>query len=452
MAGFLTIALSFPALAQDLLPEGVGLYQFGYRGFATQTSSYNANGNKVPLGTRFDKSFTGQRMLNGDGGPDLQHLATELKKYDGDNNSSSPLLDELNLGQLSGEIKADVKTQFLALAFGLNKHFTLFMAVPWIEAHVSTKLSMTGSNNAATIKAQLGDLAYDELKAGLDKASQISEDQIQENIANLGYSSIDEWSHKGFGDLQLGVKTGDKWRLNRKTSYSLGLTTTFVLPTGYYENPDVLTDVSLGQGYMSLGATIDQRLVFLQNLLLGARTTYVKSLPSQVKKRVPEAREDLVAADRKKTVHLNAGDNTDAAGLLGFVNDWLESTYALGVKRHFTDRYSGSLDGDYDTLGKNSNSYQLYQEMSLSLSSVKAYQKKRFVLPAVLTLSAHAPLKARNSTDERYFELSVSSFFSTQTARNAHETQAAKRQAAKERYANKLAKQKKKKSKSQPAH
>ena len=68
---------------QDLLPQGVGLYQYGYRSYAQQIETYDGSGAKVPLANQFAKPLDGPNLLGGKGGADLQRLAEELKKFDG---------------------------------------------------------------------------------------------------------------------------------------------------------------------------------------------------------------------------------------------------------------------------------------------------------------------------------------------------------------------------------
>ena len=49
----LTLGLSSTtAVGQDLLPKGVGLYQYGYRTYAEQINTYGGSGELVPLSSK----------------------------------------------------------------------------------------------------------------------------------------------------------------------------------------------------------------------------------------------------------------------------------------------------------------------------------------------------------------------------------------------------------------
>ena len=418
MLSILCLMLLLPekVAAQSLLPEGIGLYRFGYRSIAEQTVRYDSHGDQVPLGQRFDKRLNGANILRGKGGPDLQRLAEELAEYDS-KNSGSHLADSLDLGSVRGDVKADVKAQFIGLGFGMTPKLTLFLGIPWIDATVRTQIVHDGLNNAAAIKSQLGDLAFSELADGLDRASRISSSQIQDNIEAAGYAPLDEWSRSGVGDLKLGAKTSFNPVVNRNVRTILDVTGTLAVPTGYTEDPDILTDVSFGRGYYSLGLTSVQQLVFLRTWQVGFDVSYAKSLAADLQKRLPEDDEDIIDADRVTTVTVQPGDDHENALFFGYTHSWFEASYRAGVIRHFGDRYLGDIDGNYARLSEDSSTYQAFHEISVVFSSADAYRHKTFPVPGILAFKVHRPLEARNSTDERYYEASIASFFQTPKAR-----------------------------------
>lgn len=409
---------SSSAFAQSgLLPEGVGLYQYGYRSLADQSLRYDEHGDQVPLGAKFNKNLTGARLLDGSGGAELKRLASELAKY----GEGANLVNSLDLGTVKGDVKADVSAQIFGLGYGLSRKWTLFLGIPWVSATVLTEITHEGNNNADAIGEQLGGLAFAELADGLQRASEISASQIQDSIEAAGYAPIDKWSHSGPGDLKIGTKTAFGTRMSRSAAFDMGLTLSLDAPTGYVEDADILTDVSFGKGYYSLALGSVQRFVFAKTFVTGFDAMYAENLPTTAEKRVPEGEEDLVAADRKTTVDLAPGDDTDVGtflGLASLADGWIDSTYRVGSKRHFSDQYSGTLAGNYQALAKGTSSYQTYQELSLSISSVKSYRRKQTSVPFILTLKAHHPIEARNSADERYYEAQIASFFSTPAARD----------------------------------
>lgn len=420
----LNVLLMFAALfiaprvwSQETLPQGIGLYQFGQRTYAEQVESYNHAGNKVPIGSRFDRSFDGQTMLSGKAGADLKRLADELVRFEGSNPSTSGLLNRLTLGDMTGEVKANVNARFVGLGFGINDSLTFFFGVPYISATVESEVFLTGENNAQLIKNELGDLAYDELKDGLDEASRLNVDTVRQNILDAGYEPFEKWEHSGYGDMRLGFRAAFSNRLGSGLRVLTVVSPTLELPTGYVEQPDLLTDVSFGKGYYALHLGLEERLLMGRSFWLGGDGTFTENFSTKIAKRLPEDNETLVAADRKTTVTMVPGDDVDTGVSIGAAFGWFTSSYRMGVKRHFSDSYSGSLSGNYEALSVDSSTYQQYQQVKLAMSTADAFRRKLFLVPFILSLTANQPVTARNSTDETYYELSIASFFSTPMAR-----------------------------------
>jgi hypothetical protein len=421
------------AAAQETLPQGIGLYQFGQRTYGVQVESWNADGEKVALGSRFDRTFDGETMLSGKAGAELKRLADELAKYEGDNPQAAGLLSRLNLGAMSGDVNANVNARFVGIGFGINDSLTFFFGVPWIWASVQSELYVTGENNALAIKQELGDLAYDELKQGLDRAALLNEQQIRQNILDAGFAPFESWEHSGYGDVRLGFKTAFTSRLGSGLRLLTVISPTLEIPTGYTEHPDLLTDVNFGKGYYALGLSVEERLVIARTFWLGIDGSVAENFGTTVEKRLPEANENLPAADRKMRVTLAPGDDVDTAGSLGVTFGWVSASWRTGLKRHFRDTYSGSAEGNYAALAAGSDSYQQYQQARLTFSTAEAYRRKKFPLPFLLSLGASQPVTARNSADESYYELSVASFFSTPLARSDKQADGKKRKARKKR-------------------
>lgn len=421
------------SFAQETLPRGIGLYQLGQRTYGLQVDSWNADGEKVSLGSRFDRSFDGQSMLSGKAGADLKRLADELLKYEGNNPQAAGLLNRLHLGRMSGDVKANVNARFVGFGFGINDSLTFFFGVPWISASVQSALYFSGENNAQAIKKELGDLAYDELKQGLDRASVVNEQQIRQNILDAGFAPFEKWEHSGYGDVRIGLKTSFASRLGSGLKLVTVVSPTLEIPTGYTEKPDLLTDVSFGKGYYSLGLAVEERLVIARSFWIGVDGSVAENFTTTLEKRLPEGNENLPAADRKTTVKLAPGDDVDTAGSLGFSFRWISAAYRIGLKRHFGDTYTGAMDGNYEALSANSATYQQYQQAKLSFSTADAYKKRSFPIPFILSLGANQPIVGKNSSDETYYEISIASFFATPMARSDRQVKDKKRKAGKKR-------------------
>jgi len=394
--------------------------QFGYRSFATQTDKFDENGNKVSLGEPFNQEFSGANLQRGAGGPELKRLADELARFDSNSNTDQSLLNQLNLGKMEGQVKANIDAKILALAFGATNRLTLFTGIPFVNASVDTDISFTpGSNGAPFIKQRLGELAFDELKSGLDQAAAINAETIKQSIEAKGYAPIDHWEYSGLGDIQAGGVWGVKSRLARNLGSIFSYRMTANIPTGYEEKPDILTDVDIGSGSFGLNNEVMEKMILFRTLWIGAAGRYGYNFASTKTKRLPEAEEGVVAQDRTTNVSFSPGADMGADGMLGLTVGVIKARYTLGVTTHEKDHYSGAMVGNYDKLSEGSDSYQSFHDASLILQTADLYRKKSFPIPFILELNAHIPIEARNSMDERYYMVSISSFFSTPMAQSA---------------------------------
>lgn len=418
LALFASIALlcsMTSAYAQsELLPKRVGALIYGYRSYFPQTARYGASGQKEGLGDLFNSNFSGNNLLTGKAGGDLRRLAEELQNFDPhDADDKDSILSRLNLGTLRGNVNAKVSAQVFGLAYGLSKNITGFAAIPLIKARVDTKLYFEGTNNAPQLKEELGDLAFEELKDGLDKAASVSTEDIEAAFAEAGYRPIGTWSKSGVGDLRFGARGAKSFRVGGDTSHNLGSSVTAYIPTGYTEKPDLLTDVNFGKGYYALGLGLSEQIVCHKyyRLLFGGE--YTLNSDSKTKKRVPRDHEALVDEDRTTEVHLNPGDDTDIYTGAGFVYAGVGTAFRLGQTRHLADRYGGRMDGNYEQLSRNSDAIVYYYELSTSFNTIDAYQQGHFFYPFTTELLYHSPYEAKNAPDNKYFQLTLTGFFKT---------------------------------------
>lgn len=413
----------------ETLPKGVGLYRLGYRDYGHQTNAYDEDGNFSPIGSRFDKSFNGKTMLDGSSGSELQKLAGVLKEFDGKNGGG--LLDTITLGELTGEVDAQVQSKFFGLAFGLRDKLTLFGGLPFVNAKVDTKLHVSGINNADQIRQSLGQAAFSQLEDGLKKAALLDSAQIAANIEEKGYAPVEHWEHSDIGDARVGIKTGWAKRLGSGMGYALNLTHTLEMPTGYVEDPNILTDVSFGKGYYSFSNSADQKFGFLKYFYLGIDTTYAKNFQTTMHKRVPDGQEHLPDVDRLADVKMTPGDDVSYGGSVGAHAGSFGSFYRIGRSRHFGDRYSGSLAGDYGRLSEHSDSSLTTQTVGAEWNTASAYQRHRFPVPFILQASYQKPIAGVNSSSQQYFEISIASFFSTPMAKSRDKDRSDERETAK---------------------
>lgn len=407
--------LSTPVFAKSipgLLPPGIGLYQLGYRSFYDVTQKFDERGIPVALGEGFSRELSGPEMLSGKQGAELQKLSTVLQEFEGGDSGPGTLTGDLYLGRVRGDVRVTVDTKILGLGFGVLPNLTIFAGIPFVRARVQTNVSLTGENNAQATLDKIGDVAFPELKDGLTEASQLSAEVIKNTFTELGYRPIEEWSYEGVGDLRIGAKTATVRPINKTMNLVSTITGRVDVPTGYVERADTLTDIGFGRGYYSLNLSTENSLNF-PSITLGNDLMYAFNMNAKLEKRVPVGLEATIPSERTAKINMNPGDDTEVGFFIGGTWPWVSSRYRVAWGRHFSDSYTGPIEGNYINLSEFSDNWKMSHEISVSYDTARAYAEGKFGFPLIVTAAVSTVIQGRNTADQNYFEISLVSFFST---------------------------------------
>ena len=397
-----------------VVPEGVLAVVGAHRTYAEQNNTWNANGQRVSLSSKSQLNFDGQHLLRGEGGAKLQSLAEELKRYDPNPNNASSLLKRLNLGTLDVGGRAKLNVQYLGFALGLPRQTSFYFAAPIIDLQITTRFTLSGGNNATAIRDELGGLAYDELRDGLDKASQLTERDIKASIEAAEYTGVDSWRYRNFADSIAGFAFDiiPPASAPAPADFSLQGEAFVSIPTGHVDNPDILSDVGVGTGAWGVGVGLTPALkTEALDLSLEANATYY--LPSKQIMRIPEQDETIIPASRRTNVTVQTGLDWGITAALEKKFDWFQPQYRLTFKRHERDTLRGSLPGNYSALMNPTERSQYEHAVWLNLSTIELYKQQKFPLPLRFKLAGNQIFKGNNSYDDTFFELQLVSFLPT---------------------------------------
>ena len=400
----LSVTSAESAFAQSLLPEGIVAWQAGYRSYRSQENAFDSNFQLRPIGADYTMKFDHDMLRSGKAGKDLQRLATVLDSV------GDPAETRLDLGVLKQHVTADLSASIFGLAYGASKDLTIFAGIPWTKAQVRNRVEFSGSNNAMAILDRLGNMAFDELRAGLEQASQLDAATIRNAIESEGYGPVDHWDYSGIGDTILGGRTAFDVELISGLPLSIEYSPSISLPTGHADDPDLINDVGLGKGFISIAQSLTQRAMVSSNLVLGMDQMYAYNMDARVKRRVPEENESIVAADRKTNVLYNPGDDVELGAFFEGRSGIYGARLRFADRIHYEDRYTGSIVGNYDKMSASSGTELLTYEAGFSINTVEAYQKKEFLLPFIANFTASFPIAGQNSPNFEYYELTLTSF------------------------------------------
>lgn len=418
----LMAALSGLSWAQGVLPKGIGAYSLGLRQYMNQKNHFDDSGSRKSLASDFERNFDGQNLLNGGGGDELKKLADQLARFDGDSSTPGSLLNTLELGSLGGKVEGKVTAYAFGVGYGFSKDLSFFGMIPYVDAQVESTIEFKNANNVAEIRARLGETAFDELKSGLNRAEQINTQMIVDSITDMGYQNPNEsWSYRGVGDIELGAVFSRAIPSRSARSGYWKVKSSVTLPTGYYDDPDVLNDISVGTGYIQSKNQASVEFSFLNQVVGGGHASLNLGLPTTVEKRVSENGEALVDQSRKTSTTMTPGMETDGFIYGGVMRGIATLTYGIGVLDHFEDSFDGELEGDYAALSEGTATHKVYQSIGVSFSTVEKYKNGKFSVPFIANISLQNTLTGRNTMDDTYLEFSITSFFSTPAAEKTSE-------------------------------
>ncbi len=410
--------IEFKSLAQNL-PRGALALRVGVRPFLVTTEKYDSSENRVNLSDEYSTSFNGKNLLAGRGGSDLQRMAQEIQRYDPSPNNPKSPIQKLNLGRVDIDAKAEVNAFYMGLAYGIKDSVSSFIAIPFIAAKTQLNIKHSGKNNAQEISDELGDLAYPELKEGLRKASLISTDEVRNSILSSGYTNLDGWQRSGWGDLQWGLNIDLSEYLSSKLPFKSSVKIVSHFPTGYIEKPEILSDLSFGDGGFGLTFGSSFSRIWHQNFNSAVQFEYHKTLSHKRLMRVPLSDETLVNSDRETVVTVNPGHQFETSLTLNAPFNIYIPSYQLSYTNHLQNYYSGDLVTQLSNIEKNTNTEKLKQTIEIGISTVEKFNKNEFPVPFLASFSYSCLLWGKNIFAERYFDLTVTAFLPTPFMANA---------------------------------
>lgn len=408
-----------------LLPKGVGIINYTSRGYYSQKNQYGDTMNsRTGLGHNFDARFTGQTMMAGLNGPELKLLAETLQRYDQTSAAGGPaLLAGIDLGTLHGDVTARVKAEIFSLAYGVAPWLTVFAAVPRVtlETRTTLRFDRDPGGSADAIRTALGDFAFQDLQDGLQRAANMGVADVQQNFESLKYDPVDYWSNRAIGDWRFGAQTASGAAGPDEFGGAGFYRALVVLPTGRQDDPDAFTDIPTSAGYRGINFNTQQVYKHESRIYAGGSLEYQYNLDAKVRRRIPIGDERAIDPERTRDVRINPGDDVEVALMAGYAGDTLNASLRLADKRHYNDKYSGSLEGNYVLVGDESDTRLGYAQVGVGFTTTNLFKRGKFVYPMMIDIGYNHPLYGIHTTDERFYSVAITGFFGS--ASRSHGTE-----------------------------
>lgn len=365
-------------------------------------SSYNHTQTETPYAFEIDATVANLKTIDNEV---VQQALSLFEPY-------PEAYEKLSLGSHSLDGKAEINVDVYAMAYGITDRISVYMGVPIYDATVSVnyKRSSNSSNAevAEILQNQYGDDWAQTLGNVVENFYSIDENILQSALVNtLGYDELGNWQGQGLGDIEFGVM----YNFLRAEKYGLMATFGGVSPTGYVDDPDLLQDISFGDGQWDAFFEFGGGYRLHDKIILNSWARYTHQFASEKYLRAPYSNEVSITDqqgdfEEKLGDKINAGIYTEL-----WINDWFK------LEPHYLYSYTGEAKYDSDNavanriLSENTESSSKSFKLLAEVNTVNLYLKQKFFLPGKIQASYQTMLEGQNTPKVDLIELHFQMFF-----------------------------------------
>lgn len=386
----------------DTLPRGVRLLAMKQVKTSNINSSYNKANTESPYGlneTLGLKTLKDMNTVTQTAYADLYAISPEAA-------------NGLTLGRYEVEADAKVNVTGFGLAYGITNHFTFYASIPYYDANVNIAFKRTQGNNYNEIIKKVASgrqtdfsQAYQDLLGGMPDADG---PLLQSVFVNMyGYKPLGSWNGKGYGDAEFGTMI----KLTDFVDKGLALTVGGVAPTGEVEDPDILQDISFGDGQWDAFGEFGGGYQPFSFFALNTWVRYTYQFPQHRTLRAPHDPTNTLSKDSTdfKIKLGNKVDYTFSPSLI--FNDWLslKTEYILNYQGRST--YQSKYTDADEILAMNTESMSQNARIALNISSTKLFLKKEFFLPASIEISGQSMFNGKNTPKYSRYDIELRFYF-----------------------------------------
>lgn len=396
------ISFSVRAAYYETLPQGVRTLAYRQVFVDKAKGGYDSSGKYDSYG--FKVNFNSELLH--DVNEASQYYFGELKKL------SQEAYDEFSFGEYVSDIKAKADVKALGFGYGATSRLTFYGFLPIYSVKVDVAFVRTQGNNHAAVLDRLG---KNKSGTGFDAAlvqgvtenlPDATGETLQSILVNyFGYEPMGSWEGRGLGDAELGFM----YRLTDWNTAGLLLSAGAIAPTGRKDNPDMLQDVSFGEGHWSAFAEFGGGWKATEALTFDLWSRYTYKLRFSDELRLPED-DEFTLTTHKALTRIKPGDKWEASARVSVAPSsyfTLSGTYIY--EWVFASQYKSPYpDGD-KILEAKSASYGQSVRLGAGLTSINAFLSKKFFAPMTTELAWQKLFsgKNRDKYDRVDFEIKV---------------------------------------------
>ncbi|MGE3975664.1 MAG: hypothetical protein AB7F59_14150 [Bdellovibrionales bacterium] len=400
---------TWAAETAKVLPKGI--FRARVVGIQTQEFSqkFNEHGQIENLSAPLNKSLTAKDLAAQN--PKLDQLVQAMNKVQ--EGSGDKLLN----ANLYGDFSLQVSTILPALEYGVTDELSVGIRIPIVKRTGRASFRADYTNNAASLKNQLGQLSTPELAAGLDQVGQLQLDTnffAESVFTKNGYEVPHDFEKTEAGDLEFGAK----YNFYKNAGFFATALWGARAPTGSNPSLTNIYDKGTGNGAWATCVQLFQEYEVNPYLMFGAaeKVTYnftdtrARAVPKDANDALPNVKPEagqVQDVKREQGMQLDTELSTTVFMLDKTVNMW--GAYQYTEKG--ADKYSGPGELYYEGLGKNSDQVRQAGELGVGYSTVPAFRRKQFSVPMEVQALYNHALSGKNVPDFSYGRMDLIVYF-----------------------------------------
>lgn len=381
----LFIVTNLQAAYYDTLPSGVRNFTYHIVQTGEISGNYNSSGDF--------KGFNINANINADS---ISGLNSAVDAYLATLTPAE--YADFSFGTFEGNASSKVTAQGFGAGYGITNRLTVYGFIPFYKAEVDLRLQRTnkGRNSSGTLLQ-------------IDNLPDVDARLIQSLMVNFyGYQPLGRWNATNFGDAEFGTL----YQLQKWKDAGLLLKVGAVAPTGRKDDPDILQDIPFGDGQWDAFAEFGGgEINSAKNFSIDIWTRLTYQFPYKANIRLPESA-TFPLTTRKGITEIKLGNKAECnfQTNIHFSDEWTTSLgYIFEYKE--ADKFKSPYTVADTILKMDTEKNSHTAKLKLNFSTVSLYQRKKFVAPLNLNVSAQTILRGKNVPKYHRADFEIALYF-----------------------------------------
>lgn len=383
------------------LPQGIR--NLNIRGIYTSTSEKtDPSGNSISLAEPLWRPLRFRSILSTEEDP-LKR--TQLEAF----LVQQGIDKEQSVGDFYADLNVRINVWAPILAWGLRDNLTLAIAVPYYSTSTDIEPGFHTNAGADDFLARLTTESMNNYGSAQEAVEKFRDaiGRLNRKLVKWNYAELRPWYQTGWGDTTLALK----YRAVNDEVLQMAVTGGVVAPTGRRDSPSILTDLPFGDGQWDVFSqlTFDQQLS--STVFLNQFAKYTYQAPDT--RRIPwKTYEESIEVPVNST-DFKYGDKVDAGVSVQYESAISGLTGGVGALyyRKFGDYYEVDEPSVKSELQRWTDQTSEYAQARIGYSTLQAYRRKEFPLPANVMFEYRRQLASRNMPITDFAQMDINLFF-----------------------------------------